>query len=87
MGGPAPMLGRSSLTAPFRGRWRVNAVSPKQSSLAFDETVKEFESCQYGVDFEPELKVIVNARYMKSPVSFVASQDVIEVNGRITVSF
>lgn len=62
-------------------------MSPKQSSLAFDETVKEFEAGHYGNDFEPELKVIVNARYMKSPAAFMTSQDVIEVNGRITVSF
>jgi hypothetical protein len=61
-------------------------VSPKHSSLAFDETMKEMES-PYDGDFEPELKVIVNAHYSKSSFSPMASEDVIQVNGRITVSF
>lgn len=62
-------------------------MSPKESSLAFDESVKEFEAGHYVNDFEPELKVIVNPRYMKSSFLFDASHDVIEVQGRITVSF
>lgn len=60
-------------------------MSPKECSLAYDETVKEFEA---DIDaFEPELKVIVNARYKNAPVAFAASHDVVEVMGRITVSF
>ena len=61
-------------------------VSPKNSSLAFDETLKEFDENHFG-GFEPELKVIVNAHYLKSSFSTMASDDVIHVNGRITVSF
>lgn len=61
-------------------------MSPKNSSLAFDETMKELEN-HYDGDFEPELKVIVNAHYSKSSFSQMASDDVIQVNGRITVSF
>jgi len=63
-------------------------VSPKYSSLAFDEAVKEFDR-DYDIAFEPELKVIVNANYMKAPVSPLASahSDVIQVRGSITVSF
>jgi hypothetical protein len=60
-------------------------VSPKHSSLAFDEITKEFEDT--FSEFEPELKVIVNAHYSKASFAPAASQDVIQVNGRITVSF
>lgn len=62
-------------------------VSPKHSSLAFDETVKEFDESHFNGGFEPELKVIVNAHYSKSSFSPMTSEDVIQVNGRITVSF
>lgn len=62
-------------------------MSPKHSSLAFDETVKEFDdNCYFDSGFEPELTVIVNANYSKTP-SMATSLDVIQVNGRITVSF
>lgn len=61
-------------------------VSPKNSSLAYDETIKEFESHDDG-DFEPELKVIVNAHYVNPSFSQMTVEDVIQVNGRITVSF
>jgi hypothetical protein len=62
-------------------------VSPKNSSLAYDETVKEFENAHFNSSFEPELKIIVNAHYSKSSRSQITSDDVIQVNGRITVSF
>lgn len=62
-------------------------MSPKYCSLAFDETVKEFEETHFKGSFEPELKVIVNAHYSRSSFSPMASDDVIQVNGRITVSF
>lgn len=62
-------------------------MSPKHSSLAFDETAKEFEESHFNGGFEPELKVIVNAHYLKSSLLPMASDDVIHVNGRITVSF
>jgi hypothetical protein len=62
-------------------------VSTKQSSLAFDEAIKEFDESHLNGRFEPELKVIVNAHYLRSSFSQGASDDVIQVNGRITVSF
>lgn len=62
-------------------------MSPKECSLAFEDTVKEFEDVKYDGIVEPELKVIVNARYLKSSFSHMTSEDVIQVQGRITVSF
>lgn len=62
-------------------------MSPKNCSLAFDETVKEFDENPFNNGFEPELKVLVNAHYSKSSFAQMASDDVIHVNGRITVSF
>lgn len=61
-------------------------VSPNNSSLAFDETVKELEN-HFDGDFEPELKVIVNAHYLNSSFSQMTSKDVVQVSGRITISF
>ena len=63
-------------------------MSPKHSSLAFDEAVKEFDR-DYDNAFEPELKVIVNANYIKTPRLLLASAqgDAIQVKGSITVSF
>lgn len=61
-------------------------VSKNNSSLAFDETVKELEN-HFDGNFEPELKVIVNAHFSKASFSQTASQDVVQVSGRITVSF
>lgn len=62
-------------------------MSPKHSSLAYDETTKEFSGSHFDNDFEPELSVIVNAYYSKTPMSLAASEDVIQIHGRITVSF
>jgi hypothetical protein len=64
-----------------------NVVSPKNSSLAFDEALKEFDVKPFNNGFEPEFKVIVNAHYLKSSFAQMTSDDVIQVNGRITVSF
>lgn len=61
-------------------------MSPKECSLAFEDTVKEFEEFHNNGIIEPELTVIVNARYLKSS-AHLASHDVIQVQGRITVSF
>lgn len=65
-------------------------MSRKYSSLAFDETLKEFDAKQHHhANFEPELKVLVNVHYSQSPASAAASanHDVVNVSGRITVSF
>lgn len=59
-------------------------MSVELNSLAYDEILKELDQ----QPFEPDLRVIVNAQYLKSPHSPLASQtDVIQVKGRITVSF
>ncbi len=57
-------------------------VSIKHSSLAFDECLREIEKEL----FEPDLKVVINAQYNKL---VCASNDlnVVQVQGRITVSF
>jgi len=58
-------------------------VSPKCSALALDET-KEFDrSYRHDRDYEPHLKVIVNAHYLSTS----SSQEVTQVKGSITVSF
>jgi len=63
-------------------------VSPKHSSLAFDEAIKDFDrNVHLGIGFEPDLKVIVNAHFSKTPSSSASTNDVVEIMGRITVSF
>lgn len=63
-------------------------MSPKYSSLAFDDALREIDH-EYPVDinFEPDLKVIVNAHYSKTPLTALTSNDVIQIRGRMTVSF
>lgn len=78
---------RAFFVAAFEQAGGEYIVSPKNSSLAFDETIKEFDENHFNNGFEPELKVIVNAHYLKSSFSSMPSNDVIQVNGRITVSF
>lgn len=59
-------------------------VSVEINSLAYDEALKEL----HQQPFEPDLRVIVNAHYLKTPTCPMASEaDVIQVRGRITVSF
>ena len=63
-------------------------MSPKYNSLAIDETFREFDNdTSLDNSFEPELHVIVNARYGKTPTLLAASSDVQPVKGSITVSF
>lgn len=59
----------------------------KHSSLAFDDTLKELEN-EHNSHFEPELKVLVNVHYAKNLGMKTASHnDVVQVSGKITVSF
>ena len=62
-------------------RWRIN-VSPKQSSLAYEEVQTELlaDSMQ---GFEPELNLLIKTQQG----TFVNSSDVIRIAGRVTVSF
>lgn len=62
-------------------------MSPKYSSLAFDEALKEFDSHFFDAGSEPNLKVIVNANYTKTPSLAASIQDAIQIRGSITVSF
>jgi hypothetical protein len=69
------------------GRWRMS-VSPKECSLAYDEVKDQLTS----ENFEPELNLLVSTRIEKPANSFLqdcvtAVNEVIEIRGRITVSF
>jgi hypothetical protein len=62
-------------------------VSPKYSSLAIDDTFRELDNdTSLENSYEPNLQVIVNVHYGKTP-KLAASSDVLAVKGRITVSF
>ena len=63
-------------------------VSPKISSLAFDEVKDE----PAPDEFVPELNVIVNPRHKVNNASFIAAEtkillSAVEVKGMFTVSF
>jgi hypothetical protein len=66
-------------------------VSPKYSSLAFDELKEQEHEQHVDMHFEPELKVFVNANYVTSMNSFSSvpanREKVEQITGRITVSF
>lgn len=63
-------------------------MSPKYSSLAIDDTFKEFDNDNaLENSYEPNLQVIVNVHYGKTPAVPAASLDVMAIQGRITVSF
>ncbi|MBA3815130.1 MAG: hypothetical protein H0X29_01140 [Parachlamydiaceae bacterium] len=61
----------------------------KHSSLAFDDDLKEFDSGhQIGNHYEPELKIHVNVHYAKNlGMNAVSLSDIVQVSGKITVSF
>jgi hypothetical protein len=64
-------------------------VSPKYSSLAFDELKEqEFETLAMA-NFEPTLQVIINGRSLANSLSSAMTEhsDVVQIGGRITVSF
>lgn len=62
-------------------------MSPKNSSLAYDETLKEFDNDDHhDINFEPELTVLVKANYLKTPHTSI-SHEIVHVKGRVTVSF
>ena len=64
-------------------------MSPKYSSLALEDTVRDTE----GELFEPLLTVVFNAHYSKAPSVLEAAPkafsqgDVVQVKGSITISF
>lgn len=60
----------------------------KHSSLAFDDVLKEFESEHLGNHFEPDLKIHVNVHYGKNlGMQSISHNDIVQVSGKITVSF
>lgn len=63
-------------------------MSPKNSSLAYDE-LKEQELDQHTMaGFETKLQLLVNGRHLKlNSISSVDDADIIQIGGRITVSF
>lgn len=56
-------------------------MSPKYSSLALDEMKEQTEESEMHSGFEPRLDLIVNTRYQSS------SHAIVEIGGRVTVSF
>jgi hypothetical protein len=63
-------------------------VGHKHSSLAFDDALKEFDSGHISNHYEPELKILVNVHYGKNPgMQAVSHNDIVQVSGKITVSF
>jgi hypothetical protein len=75
---------RPSLVAtPHKGRWRLN-VSPKHSSLAYDEVKEQIHSQEIEVGFEPQLNLIIPTRSLNTKN---ASSQMVAIGGRVTVSF
>lgn len=65
-------------------------MSPKYSSLAFDEVNEQITEIEEG--FEPELSLLVNMRKCSlrnsSSSTFTnESDEIVKVRGRVTVSF
>ena len=58
-------------------------MSPKHSSLAYDD-LKE-QSLAQEENFEPQLNLVVSKRYNSN--SHSTDNDVVRIEGRITVSF
>ena len=57
-------------------------MSPKQSSLAYEEVQTELLATT-AQGFEPELNLLIKTQQG----TFVNSSDVIRISGRVTVSF
>ena len=61
-------------------------MSAKHCSLAIEEVREQSLSANEEIDFEPELKVLVNKRYRENSESTTENQPV-RIGGRITISF
>ncbi len=59
-------------------------LSPKLSTLAYDEVKEQTEEHQSPLGFEPELSLIVNMRAMNMKNS---SAQIVKIGGKVTVSF
>ena len=59
-------------------------MSPKHSSLALDEIKEQSQESEMHSNFEPTLDLIVNTRHMSLGSS---SASIVEIGGRVTVSF
>lgn len=57
-------------------------MSPKHSSLAFDEVKEQRLDHEGTVDFEPELNLIVKPRQHNS-----STVQIVKISGKVTVSF
>lgn len=56
-------------------------MSPKHSSLALDEIKEQSQESEMHSNFEPSLDLIVTTRHIGNASSIV------EIGGRVTVSF
>jgi len=61
-------------------------VSSKNCSLAIEEVKEQSQGKDYRIDFEPQLKVLVNKRIQQNFSVFEDAQ-MVPIKGRITVSF
>lgn len=61
-------------------------MSPKPCSLAIDEIKDEGLISEDHLDFEPQLKIVVDRQRNKNSDSFISSRSVV-IRGRMTVSF
>jgi hypothetical protein len=69
-------------TAHDNGQVETTNVSPKLSSLAFDEVQEQTH--QNEVVFEPELNLLVKGR---NGMFMSSSSEIVRIGGRVTVSF
>lgn len=60
-------------------------MSPKHSSLAFDEIKEQTQEIEFEAYRAPELNVLVNPRYMEASSSM--EQEIVKIEGKLTVSF
>jgi hypothetical protein len=65
-----------------QGQVEITYVSPKHSSLAFDEVKEQNHELQSNVGFEPELNLIIKSRQMTS-----STVQIVKISGTVTVSF
>lgn len=61
-------------------------VSPKPCSLAVDEMKEEGLLEEVEINFEPQLKILVNKRW-KADSDSIADSAPVSIRGRMTISF
>lgn len=63
-------------------------MSSKNCSLAIDEVNVQSRKEMFNVDFEPELKIIVNKRFVTNSALISEQESTpVRIKGKITISF